>query len=57
MDYVEDYARRWPKSEKEELDFLSEWVKSIRSTLKSSIKYVRSKLRTIYPSAFDKRIK
>jgi hypothetical protein len=27
MDSVEDYARRWTKSEKEELDFLPEWVK------------------------------
>jgi hypothetical protein len=54
MDYVEDYARRWAKSEKEELDSLSEWVKSIRAILKSRIKHVRSKMHTIYPSAFNK---
>ena len=54
MDSVEDYARRWAKSKKEELDSLSECVKSIRVILKSRIKHVRSKMRTIYPSAFHK---
>jgi hypothetical protein len=54
MDSVEDYARRWAKSEKEELESLQEWVKSIRSILKSRIKHVRSKMRTNYPSAFNK---
>jgi hypothetical protein len=34
MDSVEDYARRWAKSEKEELDSLSEWVKCIKGILK-----------------------
>jgi hypothetical protein len=29
MNAFEDYARRWAKSEKEELDSLSEWVKSM----------------------------
>jgi hypothetical protein len=48
MHSVEDYARRWAKSKKEELDSLSEWVKSIRVILKSRI------MRTIYPSAFNK---
>jgi hypothetical protein len=45
---------RWAKSEKEELDSLSEWVKNIRAILKSRIKHVRSKMRIIYPSAFNK---
>jgi hypothetical protein len=40
-------------SEKE-LDSLSEWVKSIKSILKSRIKHVLSKMRTNYPSAFNK---
>jgi hypothetical protein len=31
MDSVEDYARQWAKREKEDLDTLSEWVKSVRS--------------------------
>jgi hypothetical protein len=30
MDSIEDYARRWAKFEKEELDSLSGWVKSMR---------------------------
>jgi hypothetical protein len=46
--------RRWAKSEREELDSLSIWVKSIRDILKSRIKHVRSKMLTIYPSAFHK---
>jgi hypothetical protein len=53
-DSVENYARRRAKSEKEELDSLSEWVKSIRAILKSRIKHFRSKMHTIYPSAFNK---
>jgi hypothetical protein len=27
---VEDYAKQWTKREKEDLDTLSEWVKSVR---------------------------
>ena len=27
---VEDYARQWAKREKEDLDTLSQWVKSVR---------------------------
>jgi hypothetical protein len=30
--YVEEYIRRWTQSEKEELDTLSEWTKSIRKS-------------------------
>jgi hypothetical protein len=44
MDSGEEYARRWTKSEEEELDTLSAWIKSIRKLLKSR------KTRTIYPS-------
>jgi hypothetical protein len=54
MESVEDYAIRWEKSEKEELDFLSEWVKSIKAISRSRIKHVRSKMQTNYPSAFNK---
>ena len=31
MDSVEEYARRWAKKEDEEVDTLSEWVKSVMS--------------------------
>jgi hypothetical protein len=51
MDSVEDYARRWAKSE---LDSSSESVKCIRGILKSRMKHVPSKMRTIYPSGFYK---
>jgi hypothetical protein len=33
MDSVEDYARQWARREKEDLDTLSEWVKSVRSLI------------------------
>jgi hypothetical protein len=53
MDSVEDYARRWAKSEKE-LDSLTQWIKSTRAILKSRIKHVRTKMHTSYPFAFNK---
>jgi hypothetical protein len=31
MDSVEDYARKWIKREKEEVETFLEWVKAIRS--------------------------
>ena len=34
---VEDYARQWEKREKEDLDTLSEWVKSVRSLIQIRI--------------------
>jgi hypothetical protein len=52
MDSVEEYARRWTKSEGEELDTLSEWIKNIRKLLKSRIHHLSGKMRTIYPSVF-----
>jgi hypothetical protein len=33
MDSVEDYVRQWEKRENEDLDALSEWVKSVRSLM------------------------
>ena len=33
MDSVEDYARQWVKREKEDLDTLSEWLKSVWTRL------------------------
>jgi hypothetical protein len=52
MDSVEEYARRWAKSEGEELDTLSEWIKSIRKLLKSRIHHLSGKMHIIYPSVF-----
>jgi hypothetical protein len=54
MDSVEEYARRWTKSEGEELDTLSEWIKSIRKLLKFRIHQMSGEIRTIYPSVFKK---
>ena len=33
MDSVENYARQWAKREKQDLDTLSEWVKSVVSLI------------------------
>jgi hypothetical protein len=52
MDSVEKYARRCTKSEGEELDTLSEWIKNIRKLSKSRIHHLLGKMRTIYPSVF-----
>ena len=41
MDSVEDYAIQWAKREKEELDTLSEWVKSVKSLIQIRIKKLR----------------
>jgi hypothetical protein len=38
MDSVEDYARQWAKREKEDLDTLSEWMKSVKSLIQIRIK-------------------
>jgi hypothetical protein len=38
MDSVEDYARQWAKREKEDIDTLSEWMKSVRSLIQIIIK-------------------
>jgi hypothetical protein len=56
-DCVEEYARRWTKSVGEELDTLSEWIKSIRKLLKPRIHHLSGKMRTIYPSVFKKCFK
>jgi hypothetical protein len=45
----------WQNPKKNLHDSFSEWVKSITAILKSRIKYVRFKMRIIYPSAFNKQ--
>ena len=37
MDSVEDYAKQWAKREKEDLDTLSEWMKSVKSLIQIRI--------------------
>lgn len=53
MNYFEDYANRWAKSEKKYLETLLEVVKSIICLLKSCFKRLRSQKKTIYPSVFN----
>ena len=38
MDSMEDYARQWVKREKEDLDTLYEWMKSVRFLIQIIIK-------------------
>ena len=45
MDAVEDYARKWTKREKEQLDTLLEWVKSVRSLIQIRIGKLRRSTR------------
>jgi hypothetical protein len=52
--YVEECGKRWAKSGGEELDTLSQWIKTIRKSLKSCIYHLSGKMRTIYPSIFTK---
>jgi hypothetical protein len=54
VDSVEEYARRWTESEGEELDTLSEWIKTIPKLSKSRIHHLSGKMHTIYPSVFKK---
>ena len=46
MDSVEDYARKWTKREKEEVDILSECVKAVRSLIQMRIGKLRRSMRT-----------
>jgi hypothetical protein len=48
MDSVEEYARLWTKSEEEELDTLSEWIKKYSK----NIHHLSGKMHSIYPSVF-----
>ena len=52
MDSVEDYARQWAKREKEDLDTLSEWVKSVRSLIQIRIKKLSGPMSTRSTSIF-----
>jgi hypothetical protein len=54
MDSVEEYARRWTKSEGKELDTLSEWIKNIGKLLRSRINHLSGKICTLYLSLFKK---
>jgi hypothetical protein len=54
MNSVEEYARRMTKSEGEELNTFSEWIKSIRKLLKTSIHHLSGKMHTIYSFVFKK---
>jgi hypothetical protein len=51
IDSVEDYARQWEKREKEDLDTLSEWMKSVRSLIQIRIKKLIGSMSTRSTSA------
>ena len=52
MDSVEGYIRQWAKHEKEDLDTLSEWVKSVRSLIQIRIKKLSGSMSTRSTSIF-----
>ena len=52
MDSVEDYARKWAKQEDVDVDTLSEWVKSVRNTIKKRIHLLRTCMNTKNTSIF-----
>ena len=52
MDSVENYARKWEKCEKEDLDTLYEWVKSVRSLMQIIIKKLIGSMSTHYTLIF-----
>ena len=52
MDSVEDYARQWAKREKEDVDTLSEWVKTVRSLIQIRIKNLERSMNTRARSIF-----
>jgi hypothetical protein len=54
MNVVEDYGKRLAKRKNEETVTLSKWVKSIREILKSRVRNIKTKVRTIYSSVFSK---
>jgi hypothetical protein len=56
MDFVEEYIRHWAKSEGEEIDTLSEWMKSIQKLLRSCIHYLLGKMLSIYHSVLKTEV-
>ena len=44
MDSVEEYARRWAKREKVDVNTLSEWIKTIRTHIQSRIKNLKNNM-------------
>jgi len=61
MDAVEDYAHKWAKREREPIECLSEWIKSIRNIVIARISNLKSKNlhlnRSRIPSLSDAGIK
>jgi len=52
MDSVEDYARPWERAEKENLDTVSEWAKSVRSLIQNIISKLKGPMNTRKTSIF-----
>ena len=52
MDSVEDYARQWTTREKENLDTLFEWTKSVRLLMQIGIENLSGSMSTRSTSIF-----
>jgi len=61
MDAVEDYAHKWDKRERDPIECLSEWIKSIRNIVIARISNLKSKNLHLngprFPSLSDAGIK
>ena len=53
LDSVEDYARRWAKKEDQEVDTLSEWVKSVISLVNRRVSLLSRTMSRRHESVFD----
>ena len=52
MDSVEDFARKWAKREEVDINTLSEWVKAVRSFIRSRIRKLKGSMKTNIPCVF-----
>ena len=53
MDAVEDYARKWAKKEREPVETLSDWIRSIKLLIQARIRRLRMSMSSNSTSIFD----
>ena len=53
MDAVEDYARKWAKREKEDIETLSDWIRTIKSLILSRLRRLKTSMNSKAKSIFD----
>ena len=53
MDAVEEYARKWAKREQEQVETLSDWIRSIKSLILARMRRIKTSMSTNAKSIFD----